>query len=62
MDWVPGVLCARRASWITASLGGTTEQLAREALEVGGARGASSSRGTGDPSLERLSGVCIPLE
>lgn len=59
------MLWARRASWITASLGWTTAlELAVEALvEVGvDAEGVSSSSGTGEPSRERLSGVCSPLE
>lgn len=44
----PGALWAKRASWMTASLGC-------------GAPG-SGSRGAGDPSLDRLSGVWAPLE
>lgn len=41
---------------MTASLGWTA------AVWVGAAGGASASMGTGDPSLDRLSGVWTPLE
>lgn len=44
----PGALCANRASWMTASFGW---------MALG-----SGSMGTGDPSLDRLSGVWTPLE
>lgn len=44
----PGALCANRASCMTASLGW---------MALG-----SGSMGTGDPSLDRLSGVWTPLE
>lgn len=44
----PGALCANRASCITASFGW---------IALG-----SGSIGTGDPSLDRLSGVWTPLE
>lgn len=55
--WVPGVFCAKRASWITASLGWTV------VVDVGvGAEEVSNSRGTGEPSRDRLSGVWMPLE
>lgn len=57
MELVPGVFCAKRASWMTASLGWVT------VVEVGaGAEEVSSSRGTGEPSRDRLSGVWTPLE
>lgn len=53
----PGVFCAKRASLITASLGWTA------VVDTGvGAEEVSSSRGTGEPSRERLSGVWTPLE
>lgn len=56
-ELVPGVFCAKRASWMTASLGWVT------VVEVGaGAEEVSSSRGTGEPSRDRLSGVWTPLE
>lgn len=55
--WVPGVFCAKRASWITASLGWTV------VVDVGvGAEEVSNSSGTGEPSRDRLSGVWMPLE
>lgn len=54
----PDVLCAKRASWMTASLGWTTVVVLVEA----GAEVVSSSRGTGEPSRDRLSGVWTPLE
>ncbi len=44
----------KRASWITASLGWTAAG--------GGAEAGSGSMGTGEPSRDRLSGVCTPLE
>lgn len=44
----PGALWAKRASWMTASLGCAAP--------------GSGSRGAGDPSLDRLSGVWAPLE
>lgn len=44
----PGALCANRASCITANFGW---------IALG-----SGSIGTGDPSLDRLSGVWTPLE
>lgn len=50
---LPEEFCAKRASWITASLDWT--------VRVGVGAG-SGSMGIGDPSLERLSGVWIPLE
>lgn len=53
-----GVFCAKRASWMTASFGCTTVVVVVEA----GAEVVSSSRGTGEPSRERLSGVWTPLE
>lgn len=56
---VPGVFCAKRASWITASLGWTV------VVVVGAGAGAedvSGSTGTGEPSRDRLSGVWTPLE
>lgn len=57
VDVSPGEFCAKRASWITASLGWTA------VVWVGAGGGvASGSRGTGEPSLDRLSGVCTPLE
>lgn len=57
MKLLPGEFCAKRASWMTASLGWTV-------AAWGGAGGGvgSGSIGTGDPSLERLSGVWTPLE
>lgn len=48
MKMLPGALCANRASCITASFGW---------IVLG-----SGSIGTGEPSLDRLSGVCTPLE
>lgn len=49
---VPDVFCAKRASWMTASLGWTT------VVDTGvGAEEVSISRGTGEPSRDRLSGV-----
>lgn len=54
----PGVFCAKRASWMTASLGWTTVAVLVEA----GVEVVSSSRGTGEPSRDRLSGVWTPLE
>lgn len=58
------MLWARRASWITASLGCSAALELPEALvEVGvDAEEVSSSSGTGEPSRDRLSGVCSPLE
>lgn len=56
----PGVFCAKRASWMTASLGWTTVVVV-VVLEAG-AEVVSSSRGTGEPSRDRLSGVWTPLE
>lgn len=51
------MFCAKRASWITASLGWMV------VVETGvGAAGVSASRGTGEPSRDRLSGVWTPLE
>lgn len=56
---LPDVFCAKRASWMTASLGWT----AALGLEDGaGTEEASSSMGTGEPSRDRLSGVWTPLE
>ncbi len=52
--WVPVVFWIKRASWITASLGWTAAG--------GGAEAGSGSMGTGEPSRDRLSGVCTPLE
>lgn len=47
----------KRASWMTASLGWTV------VVWVGAGGGVGSgSMGTGDPSLDRLSGVWTPLE
>lgn len=54
---VPGVFCAKRASWITASLGWTATAGAEAEAGEG-----SGSVGTGEPSRDRLSGVCTPLE
>lgn len=57
----PGVFCAKRASWMTANLGWTTVVVLL--VEAGvGAEEVSSSRGTGEPSRDRLSGVWTPLE
>lgn len=55
--FIPGVFCAKRASWMTASLGWTTVGVVGAGAEV-----VSISRGTGEPSRERLSGVWTPLE
>lgn len=54
---LPGEFCAKRASLMTASLGWTV------AVVVGAGGGVGSgSMGTGEPSLDRLSGVWTPLE
>ena len=54
---LPGEFCAKRASWMTASLGWTVVVWAGAGGGVG-----SGSMGTGEPSLDRLSGVWTPLE
>lgn len=54
---LPGEFCAKRASWMTASLGWIVVAW----VGAGGGVG-SGSMGTGEPSLDRLSGVWTPLE
>lgn len=58
---LPGVFCAKRASWMTASFGWTTVVVV-VLLEEAAAEVVSSSMGTGEPSRDRLSGVWTPLE
>lgn len=59
---VPGVFCAKRASWMTASLGWTAVGVVVLVEAGAGTEEVSSSRGTGEPSRDRLSGVWMPLE
>lgn len=54
-DLLPVAFCAKQASCMTANLGWTVGAGAEAGV-------GSGSMGTGEPSRDRLSGVCTPLE